>query len=54
MLRAEAQAKANRLLAESITPTLVQWQSLEKWNGIMPQVTGGALPFISLPQAKAP
>ncbi len=54
MLRAEAQAKANRLLAESVTPTLVQWQALDKWNGIMPQVTGGAMPFVSVPQPKAP
>lgn len=49
MLRAEAQSKANRLLAESITEPLVKWESLQKWNGIMPQVTGGAMPFISIP-----
>jgi regulator of protease activity HflC (stomatin/prohibitin superfamily) len=52
MLRAEAQAKANKLVAESVTPALVQWESLQRWNGIMPQVTGGAIPFISLPTGK--
>jgi regulator of protease activity HflC (stomatin/prohibitin superfamily) len=46
---AEAQAKANRLLAESITPVLVQYEMAKKWNGVMPQVTGGATPFVNLP-----
>jgi len=49
LAEAEAQAKANRLLAESITPTLVQYEMTKKWNGQMPQVTGGAMPMISLP-----
>ena len=46
---AEAQARANRLLAESITPTLVQYRLIEKWNGVMPQVSGGGMPIIQLP-----
>jgi regulator of protease activity HflC (stomatin/prohibitin superfamily) len=49
LAEAEAQAKANRLLSESITPTLVQYEMTKKWNGQMPQVTGGAMPMISLP-----
>ena len=47
---AEAQAKANHLLAESITPTLVQYEMAKRWNGQMPQVTGGAMPMIQLPK----
>jgi regulator of protease activity HflC (stomatin/prohibitin superfamily) len=47
---AEAQAHANRLLAQSITPTLVQYEMAKKWNGQMPQVSGGAMPMIQLPQ----
>ncbi len=47
---AEAQAKANRLLAESITPTLVQYEMAKRWNGQMPQVTGSAMPMIQLPK----
>jgi regulator of protease activity HflC (stomatin/prohibitin superfamily) len=50
LAEAEAQAKANRLLSESITPTLVQYEMTKKWNGQMPQVTGGAMPMISLPK----
>jgi prohibitin 2 len=51
LAEAEAQAKANRLLSESITPTLVQYEMSKRWNGQMPQVTGGAMPMIQLPGA---
>jgi len=27
---------------------LVQYKSIEKWNGILPQVSGGVVPFIDL------
>jgi prohibitin 2 len=49
---AEAQARANELLSRSITPTLVQYELAKKWNGSMPQVTGGATPLLQLPMAK--
>jgi regulator of protease activity HflC (stomatin/prohibitin superfamily) len=49
LAEAEAQAKANRLLSESITPTLVQYEMSKRWNGQMPQVTGGGVPMIQLP-----
>ncbi|HKT58804.1 MAG TPA: prohibitin family protein [Gemmatimonadales bacterium] len=53
LAEAEAQAKANRLLSESITPTLVQYEMSKRWNGQMPQVSGSAMPMIQLPaQAK--
>jgi regulator of protease activity HflC (stomatin/prohibitin superfamily) len=47
---AEAQAKANRLLAESITPNLVSYEMAKKWNGQMPQVSGSSMPMIQLPK----
>ena len=46
---AEAQARANELLARSITPTLVQYELTKKWDGRLPQVSGGATPLIQLP-----
>jgi regulator of protease activity HflC (stomatin/prohibitin superfamily) len=46
---AEAQARANELLARSITPTLVQYELTKKWDGKLPQVSGGATPMIQLP-----
>ena len=45
---ANGQAKANDALSRSISPILVQYKSIEKWNGILPQVSGGAVPFIDL------
>jgi regulator of protease activity HflC (stomatin/prohibitin superfamily) len=45
---AQGQAKANDALSRSISPILVQYKSIEKWNGILPQVSGGAVPFINL------
>jgi regulator of protease activity HflC (stomatin/prohibitin superfamily) len=49
LTEAQAQAQANQLLSQSITPTLVQYEMTKKWNGQMPQVTGGATPLLQLP-----
>ena len=54
MAEAEAQARANQLLSQSITPTLVQYELTKKWNGQMPQVTGSATPLLQLPTAVKP
>jgi len=40
LLEAEAQAKANKILNASITQTLIKYQTIEKWNGILPKVSG--------------
>jgi regulator of protease activity HflC (stomatin/prohibitin superfamily) len=46
---AQAQAEANNLLAKSLTPQVIQYQAMQKWNGQLPQVSGsGATPFISV------
>jgi regulator of protease activity HflC (stomatin/prohibitin superfamily) len=45
---AHGQAKANDALSRSISPILVQYKSIEKWNGNLPQVSGSAMPFIDL------
>ncbi len=45
---AQGQAKANDALSRSISPILVQYKGVEKWNGILPQVSGGAVPLIDL------
>jgi regulator of protease activity HflC (stomatin/prohibitin superfamily) len=45
---AQEQAKANEVLSHSITPILVSYKSIERWNGSLPQVSGGAVPFIEL------
>jgi regulator of protease activity HflC (stomatin/prohibitin superfamily) len=50
LLVAEAQAKANKILAESITTELVQYRALEKWDGKLPttMVPGQATPFVNV------
>lgn len=45
---AEAEAKANLILAQSVTPELIQWQAVQKWDGKLPSVTSGATPFIGI------
>jgi len=48
-LKAEAQAKANLVLAESLTPSLVQYEALQKWDGKLPVYNGGGVvPFINI------
>ena len=51
--QAQAEAEALRLQRQNVTAELVELRSIEaiqeairKWNGVMPNVTGGALPFI--------
>lgn len=54
MAEAEAQSRANRLLAESVTGNLVQYEMMKKWNGVMPQVSGNATPIIQMPGMARP
>ena len=48
LVRAKAQAEANRLLQATLTANLIQGKAIDKWNGVLPQVSGGATPFIDL------
>lgn len=52
LVRAKAQAEANRLLQSTLSANLVQSKAIDKWNGVLPQVSGGATPFIDLRQIK--
>lgn len=46
---AEAQAAANRKVADSLTSNLVQYEALKHWDGKLPTFTGGgAIPFINV------
>lgn len=46
-IAAETEAEANREIAASLTPELIEKIKYEKWSGNLPQVTGGT-PIISL------
>lgn len=50
LIVAEADAKAIRLKADALkdSPMLVQWEAVGRWNGQLPTVTGGAMPFINV------
>lgn len=48
LVRAKAQAESNRLLQSSLSATLVNYRAVDKWNGVLPQITSGATPFIDL------
>jgi len=49
LVKAKAQAEANKLLQQSLTALLIQNKAIERWNGTLPQFTGGgAVPFLNL------
>jgi hypothetical protein len=49
LVKAKAQAEANKLLQEALTPLLIQNKAIERWNGTLPQFTGGgAVPLLNL------
>jgi regulator of protease activity HflC (stomatin/prohibitin superfamily) len=49
LIAAQKQAEANRVLNESLTPELIQYEALQKWDGKLPTVSGtGAVPFVNL------
>lgn len=48
IVQAESESKANALLSQSVTPELIQWQAVQKWDGKLPNVTSGATPFIQV------
>jgi len=53
LVRAKAQAEANRLLQSTLSQNLIQSKAIDKWDGTLPQVSGGATPFINLKPARA-
>jgi len=47
LTRAKAQAEANRQLAQSLTPELIRYQQIQRWDGKLPVFSGGgATPLI--------
>jgi regulator of protease activity HflC (stomatin/prohibitin superfamily) len=55
LLKAKAEAEAIRIKGQALSenPRLVELSAVEKWDGKMPQFTGGgAVPFVTVPQGK--
>ncbi|MDD2487586.1 MAG: prohibitin family protein [Candidatus Gracilibacteria bacterium] len=46
----KGKAEASRIEAEALksNPEILQLRSIEKWNGVLPQVTGANTPFVNI------
>jgi regulator of protease activity HflC (stomatin/prohibitin superfamily) len=54
VIQAQAEAQSMKIRADALAqnPKLVEWEAVQKWNGVLPQYTmGGSIPFIQLPAA---
>lgn len=49
LTRAKAASEAQQIQRSTLSELYVQFLAVDKWDGKMPQVTGGALPFIQVP-----
>ena len=47
-IKASAEAEANRMIAESLTPELIENNKIDKWSGNVPTVSGAGMPIIDL------
>lgn len=45
---AKAQKQANEMLAKSITPELIEYNKMLRWDGKMPQVVGNNTPLLNI------
>lgn len=41
-IKATAEAQANKIVGQSITQNLIQYEKVKKWNGNLPQVSGAS------------
>lgn len=48
--KADAEAYSNKTISQSLTPEYIHYKAVDKWNGILPQFSGGStpLPFIQI------
>jgi regulator of protease activity HflC (stomatin/prohibitin superfamily) len=54
IVRAKGESEANRLLQSSITPAIIQNRTIDKWDGVLPVVTGGgSIPMLDLKNLRA-
>ena len=54
LINAKAEAESIRIKGEALAenPKLVELSAIEKWNGVLPTITGGAVPFVNVPAGK--
>ncbi|MBR6349821.1 MAG: prohibitin family protein, partial [Lachnospiraceae bacterium] len=47
-IKAQAEAEANSIISASLTPEIIEYLKVDKWNGVLPQVTGNSGTFVTL------
>ncbi|MCQ2470527.1 MAG: prohibitin family protein [Clostridia bacterium] len=47
-IKADAEADANNTLNKSLTDKIIEYNKIDKWNGILPQVTGNSSSLIDM------
>ena len=55
VIQAKAEAEAMRIKTAALagSPKLVEYEAVQKWNGVLPQyMMGGGTPFVQMPMAK--
>ena len=48
LTRADAEAAANRTIQATLTPEVLEYLALQKWDGKLPQSTNGSMPFLNI------
>jgi len=54
--RANGEAQAIKTINDALAsnPNYLEWLKTQKWNGELPKVTSGAIPFVSIPIEESP
>ena len=52
LIRAHSEAKANEIIRLSTTPAVLQYRTLERWDGKLPTFTSGNLPMLTVDAQK--
>ena len=52
IVQAKADAESARLRAQTVTDRVLMDKAIEKWDGVLPLSTGGAMPFLDLVKMK--
>lgn len=47
-IRAEAEAEANRIISQSLTDQVIENKKIEKWDGVLPRVSGSGGTMIDI------
>lgn len=52
LIKANAEAEANKKIAESLTDKLIEKAKYDKWNGELPYIEGASTPIVNIKEAE--